>query len=89
MSGGDRKQLSVVSDQSKGSKKEVYEKKISVCKCTSIRSASSKSSAGTLNKCRCKITKSDISSSKVKAMEQLKGSPDVCSSKSITSNNAQ
>lgn len=78
MSGGDRKQLSVVSDQSKGSKKEAY-----------ARSASSKSSAGTLNKCQCKVTKSDISSSKVKAMEQSKGSSDVCSNKSITSNNAQ
>ncbi|EFN62882.1 WD repeat-containing protein 16 [Camponotus floridanus] len=86
---GDRKQLSVVSDQSKGSKKDAYERKISVCKCTSIRSASSKSSAGTLNKCQCKVTKSDISSNKVKAMEQLKGSSDVCSNKSITSNNAQ
>lgn len=88
MSGDNRKQLSIVSDQSKGFKRVAHERKISACKCTSIRSTSSKSSAGTSNKCRCKDTKSDVLSSKVK-MEQLKGSSDVCSKKSITSNKTQ
>ncbi|XP_070166598.1 cilia- and flagella-associated protein 52 isoform X2 [Polyergus mexicanus] len=86
---GDRKQLSVVSDHSKGSKKEAHEREIPICKCASLESASSKSSAGTSNKCRCKDTKNDESSSKVKTMEQLKESSNVHSRKFIKSNNAR
>ncbi|XP_029176006.1 cilia- and flagella-associated protein 52 [Nylanderia fulva] len=81
---GDRQQLSVASDRSKGSKKEIFEKKIPICKCTSLRSANTISSTGTPNKCRCKDT-NDESFSKMK--EQLKESSDVCSRRSITSNN--
>ncbi|KYN02582.1 PREDICTED: cilia- and flagella-associated protein 52 [Cyphomyrmex costatus] len=80
-----QKPPSVASDQSKGFRKETREERTSVCKCTSRSSASSKSSAGTPNQCRCKDTKSDRSSSKARTVEKLKETSDSCSKRSITS----
>ncbi|XP_039306086.1 cilia- and flagella-associated protein 52 [Solenopsis invicta] len=81
----DQKPLSVASDRSKGSKKETRkEERTPVCKCASRSSVSSKSSAGTPNRCRCKDTKSDRSS-KARTMEKLKESSNSSSRRSITS----
>ncbi|KYQ52995.1 WD repeat-containing protein 16 [Trachymyrmex zeteki] len=79
-----QKPPSVASDRSKGSKKETREERTPVCKCTSRVSASSKSSASIPNQCRCKDTKSDRSSSKIRTMEKSKESSDSCSKRSIT-----
>ncbi|XP_012220706.1 cilia- and flagella-associated protein 52 [Linepithema humile] len=80
----DQKRLSAASDRSKGSKKEVQEERMSVCR--SVRSANSKSNAVALNSCRCNDSKSDSSSSKAREMDKSKEASDLYSRRSITSN---
>ncbi|XP_011641119.1 cilia- and flagella-associated protein 52 [Pogonomyrmex barbatus] len=80
----DQKLLSAVSDQSKGSKKEIHEERISVCKCASLSSMNSKLST-CIPKCRCKDKKSDGSSNKAKTPEKPKEFSDSDNKKFITS----
>ncbi|KAL6261909.1 hypothetical protein P5V15_006992 [Pogonomyrmex californicus] len=80
----DQKLLSAVSNQSKGSKKEIHEERISVCKCASLSSMNSKLST-CIPKCRCKDKKSDGSSNKAKTPEKPKEFSDSGNKKFITS----
>ncbi|KAL0107174.1 hypothetical protein PUN28_015593 [Cardiocondyla obscurior] len=79
----DIKSLSIASDRSKDSKKEIRVEKTPICKCVLPSSANSKSKS-TLNHCRCKDAKKNKSSSKAKTVKNLKESSDSCSNKSVT-----